>query len=71
MKTTRAFVAPVGERKSKENPDGGYVQIEHVMSDEDRKANMLASAKAELQAIRAKYETLTELAKVWKAISAL
>lgn len=71
VSTTRAFVAPLAERKSKANPEGGYAQVEKVLSDDERKAALLETAKAELQAIRAKYHTLLELAKVWKAIGDL
>jgi hypothetical protein len=71
VNTTRAFVAPIGERRSKDHPEGGYAQVEKVLSDEDRKAALLATAKSELKALQQKYVQLVELAKVWKAIQAL
>jgi hypothetical protein len=66
--TTRAFVAPAGERKSKLNPEGGYAPIESVLSDEARRADLVATARRELIAVRRKYESLSELATVWAAI---
>lgn len=71
IETTRAFVAPVGERRSKNNPSGGYAQIESVMADSDRRAALLSTAKADLQAVRRKYEALAELAEVWTVIDKL
>ena len=71
IESTRAFVAPVGERRSKTNKTGGYAELGAVMSDVDRRANLLASVKAELLALRRKHESLTELAAVWKAVDKL
>lgn len=61
---TRAFVHyDKGER--------GYVSIAKVLSDEEKKAKMLATAMNELDTFRNKYSTLNELATVLKAIDAL
>lgn len=67
----REFVAPISERKSKENPDGGYSPIDKVLADAKRRADLLATAQGELHAARNKYGVLDELAVVWAAIDTI
>jgi hypothetical protein len=69
--SVRAFVSPASERKSKANPEGGYGTIQDVLSDEDRRADLIATARRELAALRRKYETLEELSAVWDAVDSL
>lgn len=71
VKTTRAFVAPISERKSKLNPGGGYSPVEDVLSDPDRRQALLDTALSELTAFRQKYESLDELAAIWTALDKL
>lgn len=49
-------------------PMGGYRPIETVLAAPDLRRVLLADALAELQRVRAKYEGLVELAKVWEAL---
>ena len=46
----------------------GYSPIAHVMTDASLRAQMLASAWAELQAFRRKYAELTELSRIFEQI---
>lgn len=71
MTTTRAFVSPGSERRFKSNPDGGYAPVEHVLSDADRRADLLKTARSELIAVRRKYEALDELSSIWAAVDSL
>ena len=66
--TVRKYASPKGERKSPDNPDGGYSTITDVLSDPARMADMLETALSELRALREKYQVLSELAGVWAAI---
>jgi len=61
-KTIRAFVSvkQAGERS--------YTSTLHAMSDEQLRAQVLATAWAELLALRKKYEGLEELARIFAAI---
>lgn len=47
---------------------GGYRDIESVLATPDLREVLLADALAELERMRAKYESLVELAKVWDEI---
>jgi len=69
--SVRAFVSPSSERKSKKHPEGGYAPIQTVLSDDDRRADLIATARSELMALRRKYETLEELSAVWAAVDSL
>lgn len=44
---------------------GGYRALDDVMASQSLREVMLTDALAELERIKLKYETLTELAKVW------
>ena len=68
IQPTRAFVSPQNERRTAANPAGGYARVEHVLSDPERRANLLATARRDLDALRRKYSALDELAEVWAAI---
>ena len=46
----------------------GYESVVDVMSDDEKRQRLLASAKQELSWFREKYKTLKELAEVMKAI---
>ena len=61
---TRAFVV-IDHSYGKSS---GYESVVDVMSDDEKRARLLASAKQELTWFREKYRTLTELAGVMKAI---
>jgi len=50
---------------------GTYIPIEIALSDEESKRQMLANARRDLAAFRAKYSTLNELASVITAIDAV
>lgn len=49
----------------------GYISIARVLSDEEKKDKLLATAMNELNTFRNKYSALNELATVLKAIDAL
>lgn len=50
-------------------PGRGYELIAAVMSDEDKRNQLLARALAELEQLQARYAHLVELAEVWTAAS--
>lgn len=66
--TVRKYVSPQGERKSKDNPTGGYANIADVLSDPKRMEDLLQTALGELRALREKYSVLSALAGVWEAV---
>jgi hypothetical protein len=47
---------------------GGYRLLSHVMTDKDKRMQLLADALAELNAFKLKYANLKELAGVFEAI---
>lgn len=49
-------------------PEGGYRETIRVLRDDDMRAQLLADAMAELDRIRERYRTLTELSEVFSAI---
>jgi hypothetical protein len=55
-------------RPSQRSRQLGYEPIEDIVADEDKRAEMVAQAKAELRAIQKRYNELEELASVWQAI---
>lgn len=59
----RAFVSLTTDRKA-----GGYRAIGDVMTDAERRAQLLADSLIELQRFRQKYNEITELAEVFEAI---
>ena len=61
-KTIRAFVSV------KQDGERSYTSTLHAMSDEALRAQVLATAWAELLSLRRKYEGLEELAKIFSAI---
>jgi len=69
IKPIRQFFSPSSLRDK--NGDGSYVRIEDILSDKDLKADLLATAKKELIALKMKYKDLSELSKVWEAIESL
>lgn len=62
-KEVRAFV------NISDEPTGRYINIQAALSEEDTKAVVLARAYAELRAFQKKYQDLTELSAVFKAIA--
>jgi len=62
----RAFVSLSDDRGT-----GLYRPIELVLDDDRQRAQMVADARAELLAIRAKYGHLQELTRVWGAVDVL
>jgi hypothetical protein len=63
----RAFVSLTPDRVGEER---GYRSISDVLSDEDKRSQMLGDALAELSAVRRKYQSLTQLAGVWESLDA-
>lgn len=63
MKPTRAFVSVVQER------DRSYTSVQHAMSDDDLRKQLIAQAYAELEAWQKRYAELIELADVFAAIN--
>lgn len=49
-------------------PDGGYKDIDDVLSDEELHARMVQNALTDLRSFKTKYQTLSELSKVLRAI---
>lgn len=64
MVTTRAFQS----RKSARGSSGGYESVAEIMSDEDKRAELLAQVLSELNAYRKRYAELAALSDVWAAI---
>jgi hypothetical protein len=63
----RAYVSLTPDRRK---AGGGYSSLVEVLSDEDRRRQMLDDALAELNAIRRKYAIVEELSGVFAAIDA-
>lgn len=63
----RRFVSLSSDRIS----GGGYRITQRVMSDDEKRAALLDTALAELNALRRKYKNLTELAEVFEAIDSI
>ncbi|MDR6511455.1 hypothetical protein J2792_002327 [Novosphingobium capsulatum] len=59
---TRAFVSVVRDK------DRSYTSVQHAMSDEELRQQVLAQAWAELEAWRKRYAELAELADVFASI---
>jgi hypothetical protein len=59
-----AFISLAADRSL---PGGGYRAIEDVMTDKERRAQMLEEALGELKALQSRYGHLNELAQVWSA----
>lgn len=66
--TTREFQSLLSARGE---DGGGYESVIEIMSDADKRVEMLATVLAELTAYRQKYAELTELSKVWKELDRL
>lgn len=64
IKTTRAFQSRPSQRSS----GGGYEEITSIMSDADKRAELLAQVVRELSAYRKRYAELNELSAVWQAL---
>jgi hypothetical protein len=62
MRPTRAFVSVVQER------DRSYTSVQHAMSDDDLRNQLLAQAYTELEAWQKRYAELIELADLFAAI---
>lgn len=62
MKPMRAFVSVVQER------DRSYTSVQHAMSDDDLRKQLIAQAYTELEAWQKRYAELIELADVFAAI---
>ncbi|MCZ2344372.1 MAG: hypothetical protein LC104_21640 [Bacteroidales bacterium] len=72
--TVRAFVnikEAEGDGTINFRHRGTYIPIENALIDEESKRQMLANARRDLAAFRAKYSTLNELASVITAIDAV
>lgn len=64
----RVFVSLTNDRH---NDDGGYRVLATVLSDEDRRKQLLEDALKELQVFEEKYKGLKELAQVFAAVHKL
>ncbi len=64
LERQRVFVSLPSDR----NKGGGYRSLVRVMSDDDQRAELLASARKELREFERKYHILQELAGVFSAI---
>lgn len=62
--STRRFVSLPSQRSAL----GGYLPVESVLSDAERRAELINTALRELRALREKYQVLEELADVWSAL---
>lgn len=62
----RAFVSLKSDRES----SGGYRMAVDVLSDPERRAELLADARSDMLTFRAKYRALSELAAVFEAMEA-
>lgn len=65
LKTVRAFQSRESQRKLQ---SGGYEAITDIMSDEDKKKDMIAQVLRELEAYRKRYADLEELSELWTLI---
>lgn len=63
--TTRAFVSLAGDRL---HNGGGYRAIGAVLSAADLRADLVATALAELESLRRRYAHLSELAEVFASV---
>jgi len=64
----KAYVSLPSDQKKR---GGGYRPLVSVLSNADRRAELLEQAKNELAVFKKKYKDLTELSKVFDAISSL
>ena len=62
--STRRYVSLPSQRSA----TGGYMPVEKVLSDAERRAELMGTALRELRALREKYRVLEELADVWTAL---
>ena len=66
IETTREYQS----RPSARNPEQGYEHVQTILSDEEKKAEMLMQCFKELEAIQRRYRQLEELSSVWASIDA-
>lgn len=70
LTTTREFQSLPSNRTKKgdtsDAANGSYERVSEIMSDPDKRGEMLATALRELAAYRKRYADLTELAAVWR-----
>jgi len=64
IRTTRQFQS----RPSMRSAVGGYEAIDAILSDDDKRRELLAQVLNELQAYRRRYAELSELQSVWVAV---
>ena len=62
--TTRAFQS----RPSQRSRDGGYESVQDILSDADKRTEMIAQVLAEMNAYRKRYADLVELSEIWNAV---
>lgn len=65
MSMTRAFQNRASQRKTS---GSGYEEIDQIMADEGKRADLLNQVLRELESYRKRYSALVELADVWTAI---
>lgn len=68
--TTREYQSLPSDRKSKE-VSGSFQPVVVIMSDAEKRKEMLATVLKELSAYRKRYADIAELADVWTAIDGL
>lgn len=64
---TRQFEVPV----RRPHTDGGYQPIENILSVPTKRASLLKQALSEFQALKKRYEKLTELLPIFKALDSI
>lgn len=72
LTTTREFQSLPSNRAKKgdsdEDTEGSYERVSDIMSDPEKRGEMLATALRELAAYRKRYADLIELAGVWREL---
>ncbi len=64
LSTTRGYQSRLSMRRA----DGGYETIDAILSDDDKRTELLAQVMRELSAYRKRYAELSELQPVWLAV---
>ena len=55
-------------RPSQRHRDGGYETLQDILSDEDKRAELIGRVLREMRSYRKRYEELVELQSIWSAI---
>jgi len=68
IETTRAFQSLPSDRSHDPETHGSFQPVEKIMTDPEKRQELLATALKELAAYRKRYSNIAELAGVWKAL---